>query len=114
MNAGTRQAIAAALGSVPDINGYVRQPNVPKPGDAWPTWGGALRDDESMGYYQTWRITVVCHQGSPDNADAFLDTYGDDLVAALGVIMFVDAFAPARLDTEAGALYALLITGRSE
>lgn len=114
MNAATRAAIGAALDSVAGIKGYPRQPNTPKPGDAWPVWAGAQRDEDSPGYYQSWRVLVVCDQGSPDNADAFLDTYGAELVDALGPVLFVDAFTPARLDTESGPLYALQVTGRSE
>lgn len=114
MNATTRAEIAAALDTVPGIRGYLRQPATLKPGAAWPQWAGGVRDDETPGFLETWRVTVVCDQGSSDAADAFLDSHGDALLAALAPAMFVDSYAPARLDTEAGPLYALVITGRSE
>ena len=114
MNATTRTAIAAALNTVTGINGHVRQPSTLKPGTAWPRWGGGTRDDESMGFFESWQVMVVTDQGSADAADAFLDTNGADLLAALATVLFVDSYAPARLDTEAGPLFALMIIGRSE
>jgi hypothetical protein len=114
MNATTRAAIAAALDTVDGLRGYLRQPSTLRPGTAWPQWGGGTRDEESPGFLETWRVTVVCDQGTPDAADAFLDAHGDDLLDALAPVLFVDSYAPARLDTEAGPLYALVITGRSE
>lgn len=114
MNATTRTALAAALSTVDGVTGYERQPSTLKPGTAWPNWGGGNRDDESMGFLETWRITIVCPQGTTDAADAYVDSHGEQLIAALQTIMFVDSYAPARLDTEAGPMYALVITGRSE
>jgi hypothetical protein len=114
MNAATRAAIAAALDTVDGIKGHLRQPSTLKPGAAWPQWAGGFREDESPGFVETWRVTVVCDQNTADAADAFLDSRGEELLTALAPIMFVDSYTPARLDTEAGPLYALVLTGRSE
>jgi hypothetical protein len=113
-NAQTRAAIATAISTVPGLRGHTRQPSPCRAGDGWPLWGGGVRDDESMGFEETWRVMVVCDQGDSNAADLFLDTHGDDLLAALRPVMSVDSYAPAVLATEAGNLFALLIIGRSE
>lgn len=115
MNADTRTRIAAALNTVAGLKGYRSKPGSSlKAGAAWPQWGGGTRDDESMGFNETWRVMIICDQGSADAADAFLDTHGEAVLAAIGSVLFVDSYAPALVDTEAGQLYALLIIGRSE
>jgi hypothetical protein len=113
-NANTRNAIAAAMGSVPGIKGYAHRPNGPRAGDAWPQWGGGQRDDQSVGFLETWRVMVVTDQGAAYDADQFLDEKGDAVLAALATILFVDSYAPAKLETETGDMYALMITGRTE
>jgi hypothetical protein len=113
-NATTRAAIAAAISTVPGLRGHTRQPSPCKAGDGWALWGGGVRDEDSMGFDETWRVMIVCDQGDSNAADLFLDSHGDDVLAALRPVLFVESYAPALLATEAGNLFALLITGRSE
>jgi hypothetical protein len=113
-NATTRAAVAAAMSTVPGVKGYAHRPATPRPGDAWPQWSGGTRDDQSIGFLETWRVLVVTDQGAAGDADAFLDAKGDAVLAALAPVLFVDSYTPATLATEAGDLYALMITGRTE
>jgi hypothetical protein len=113
-NATTRTRIAAALNTVSGINGYDARPHTIRAGDGWPQWSGGIRDETSVGFEETWRVMVVCSQASANDADRFLDSHGQQLLDALAPILFVDGYAPAKLETEAGDLYALMITGRTE
>jgi hypothetical protein len=113
-NQQTRAAIAAAMSTVAGIKGYAQRPTAPRAGDAWPQWSGGQRDDESIGFLETWRVLVVTDQGAAGDADQFLDAKGDAVLAALASVLFVDSYTPATLATETGDLYALMITGRTE
>ncbi|HET8716664.1 MAG TPA: hypothetical protein VFM50_02850 [Nocardioidaceae bacterium] len=110
-NADTRQAIATALSTVSGVTGYPARPDALSEGDGWPQWRGAAT--HAYAFENTWAVLVVLPAGDV-SADAFADSHGESLVDALRPIMFVDNIAPATLDTEAGQMYALLISGRSE
>lgn len=108
----TRTALAAALSTVSGVTGYPRRPTTIRSGDAWPQWAGSQHDG-GQGFVETWNVLIVL---PPDEAgaDTFADAKQALLIAALRSVMFVDSFAPATLATEAGDVYALLISGRSE
>lgn len=112
-NAATRQAIAAALSTVSGVAGYASRPTAVTSGDAWPQWAGSERDVAS-GFIESWVVLVVLPAADEITADSFADDHQAALIAALRPVLFVDSFAPARLSTEAGDVYALSISGRSE
>lgn len=108
----TRQDIADALTEVDGIHGYPARPDALTPGDGWPQWRGAT--PHAYAFENTWAVLIVLPQADDVTADSFADEHGDALVDALRPVMFVDSLAPAELASEAGPIYALLITGRSE
>lgn len=110
-NADTRQAIADALSTVSGVTGYPARPDALNEGDGWPQWRGAT--PQAYAFENTWAVLVILPAGEV-SADAFADSHGEALVEALRPVMFVDQIAPATLDTEAGQMYALMLSGRSE
>lgn len=108
----TRQEIADALSTVAAIQGYPARPDVMSEGDAWPQWRGSV--PKAYAREHTWAVLIVLPSADDVSADSFADEYEDALADALRPVMTVDSFAPAEISTEAGPLYALLITGRSE
>ena len=115
-NAATRTAIAAAINTVvgSPLHAFEHKPNAPRAGDCWPQWSGGQRDEQSVGLFETWRVVIVAGQASAADADDFVDLWGQQLLAALATVLFVDSITPVKLDSEAGDWYALMITGRSE
>lgn len=112
-NADQRGAIAAALSTVDGIRGFASRPRAPKPGNAWPQWGGGTRDS-GHAFLHTWRILVILDQGTDTLADTAADRWGQDICDALVPYVFVDAIAPATVPVDGTDLYALMLTGRSE
>jgi hypothetical protein len=112
-NAQTRQDIADALSEVDGISGHTSKPAALNEGDAWPQWRGAEKAGGRV-FTHTWAVLVVMPQTDDITADAYADSHGPALVDALRPILYVDSLAPATIPTEAGDMYALLLTGRSE
>lgn len=113
MNADTRAAIAAALSTVADVNGYPKRPTVMKAGDGWPQWRGNERAG-GFGFVETWVVLIVMPQSDEFTADEFADSHGEALLAALRPVMFVAGMQPATVPAAGNDMYALMITGRVE
>lgn len=111
-NADTRQAIADALSTVSDINGYPARPNALNEGDGWPQWRGGV--PRAGAVENTWAVLVVLPSADDVTADSFADSHGEALLEALRPVLYVDSIAPAEITSEAGPILALLLTGRSE
>jgi hypothetical protein len=111
-NAQTRQDIATALSRVTGINGHPARPTVLNEGDAWPQWRGGT--PHAYAIENTWAVLIVLPQADDVTADSFADAHGEALIEALRPVMFVDSLVPAEIPSEAGPMYALLLTGRSE
>lgn len=112
-NAETRQEIADALSAVSGISGHTSKPSAPNEGDAWPQWRGSERAG-GRAFTQNWVVLIVLPQTDDITADAYADSHGQALLDALRPVMSVDSLNPATISTDAGDMYALLITGRSE
>lgn len=112
-NADTRQDIADAMSTVDGITGHASRPSALNTGDAWPQWRGADRAG-GHAFTNTWNVLVVLPSADDVSADAFADEYGEALIDALRPVLYVDSFTPATTPSEAGDVYALLLTGRSE
>lgn len=111
---GTRQDIAAALTGVAGLTGHSARPASVNALDAWPQWRGAVRAVNGYASEHTWAIIIVLPQGDDITADGFVDDHGQAIAEALRHDLSVDGFEPATIDTGAGQMYALLVTGRSE
>jgi hypothetical protein len=111
-NFDTRIALAGALSMVDGVTGYPQRPGAVRPGDAWPLWRGSERSD-GMAFLETWAV-VVALAGDELAADTFADSKRADLDDALRPVMWVESYTPAVVNTEAGDMNALMITGRTE
>lgn len=111
-NATIRQEIAAALSTVSGVHGHASRPSALNEGDAWPQWRGGVPHAGAV--ESTWAVLIVLPQTDDVSADSFADSHGAALLDALRPVLFVDSIAPAEIPTDAGQLYALLITGRAE
>jgi hypothetical protein len=111
-NAEVRAQIAQEVSTVSGVTGYVHRPSAVKVGDAWPQWRGGERVD-GMGFMETWVVYVVV-PGDEDSADDYADTIGYPVLQALRPVLYADAIVPAQIQTSAGPMLALMITGRSE
>ncbi len=109
----TRQDIADALSEVAGISGHTSKPAALNEGDAWPQWLGSEKAGGRV-FTETWAILIVLPQTDDITADGFADAHADALADALRPVIYVDGFSPASITTDAGDMYALLITGRSE
>lgn len=109
---GTREAIATAASTAPDVIGYAYRPITPRPGDTWPLLGPMERAD-GLAFYVTWRVIVFLPQDERA-ASEWIDTHVEDLVDALEPVGFVDRIEPAVISTSAGDQIALQITMRGE
>lgn len=112
-NAGTRTAIKTALDGIGGIRGFDKQPNGPRPGDAWPMWRGSVREDGNGQFFENWDVLVVV-PADEVRASAFCDDHQDSLIDGLAPVMYVDSFTPTQVPAEGGAFNALMITGRVE
>lgn len=111
-NAQTRIDIATALSAVAGINGHRVRPSALNEGDAWPQWRGAVPNAHAM--VNTWSILIVMPQADDVTADGFADIHLAVLLDVLREVIFVDSVEPATIATDAGDMYALMISGRSE
>lgn len=107
-----RAAIAAALDSVSGVAGYPYRPGAPRAGDAWPILPSMDRQDDII-WRPTWTILVALPADERGASD-WVDQHFDDIVAALqqGPI-YPETAEPAIMQTGAGDMYVLQITGRS-
>jgi hypothetical protein len=112
-NSATRQAIAAALSTLEGITGHAARPDVMSEGDGWPQWAG-MEWYGGRAYTQKWNVLVVTPTLDDVTADHFVDERGTAIIQALQPIFFVDKAEPAKITTDAGDIYAVLFSGRSE
>lgn len=108
----TRAALKDALSAVPGITGYVHRPNILKPGDAFALLTSADRGPGDA-FSATWNVVVILG-GDEYASQEKLDLLLPDLVQAIDPVAFVDQATPAIYKTEAGELFAVDITARSE
>lgn len=117
----TRQSIADALSTVTVttpagadlvIHGYPERPTVPLAGDAWPLVG-SLDRGPGQTFETTWRIAVLL-AGDVGTATDMFDALIPAAIASLQAEVFVDGAIPLTIPTEAGQLYGVEITARSE
>lgn len=107
-----RAAIAAALSTVSGVTGYAFRPTVLKPGDAWPTLPTLDRQADIV-WRPTWRVLVFLPQDEEESSN-WLDAHFDAIVAALQAgPIYPETAEPALMNTGAGDMYVLQITGRS-
>lgn len=107
-----RDSIAAALSTVDGVTGYASRPTAIAPGAAWPLLA-AVEHGPGAAFSATWRVLLVL-AGDERTAAEQIDAILPDTVAALSPVLYVDRAEPVNLDTEAGPMLALQITGRSE
>lgn len=110
--ADVRVEIAEALDAVDGLHGYVRRPATARIGDGWPLWRGATLSQGRL--LDTFAVWIAL---SPDEADA--DTMVDsqellDAMDALMPIIYVTGVEPVAIQSEAGDLLGLMITGTKE
>jgi hypothetical protein len=107
----TRAEFKAALDTVAGVTGYLEQPSPPRPGDAWPLWGGGDKDQESGLFDDVWSVVVQLLQGSQRAADDWIDTYLESLLSALRPVAYVTGRNPAILGgTDQNPVRGLIIT----
>lgn len=107
-----RAAIAAALSTVTGVKGYQYRPPTPKPGDAWPTLPTLDRQADLI-WRPTWTVVVFLPQDERAASD-WLDAHFDAIVGALQTgPIYPETAEPGLMNTGAGDMYVLEITGRS-
>lgn len=113
--ADAKQAIAAALSTVPGVTGYPNRPKALKAGDAFVRWGGWERADGTA-YMAVYTIALILPQLSEEAADAEAYRVADLLGDVLQPLLHITAFTPSLVTAEGAGrpLFALTITGRSE
>jgi hypothetical protein len=111
---GHRNAIAAALSTVPGVTGYPYRPTTPKAGDGWPLWSASDRS-EGWAFINTWRVLVAL-PSDERQASAWVDEHQEALVDAMQGqdVGYVDRLEPVGISTSAGDQLALQIVMRSE
>lgn len=112
MIATMRADLAAALDTVPGIQGSEYRPAAIKTGDAWPLLS-QLERGEGLAFTGTWRVLVVLSSDERTASDQ-TDTLVPALVDALEPVAFVDSITPVQIQTSGGELFALQIILRSE
>ena len=110
----TRQSIAAAISTVDGITGYTERPTAPQAGDAWPLVRELTRPPEAPSVWQTTWAIAVCIGADVGTATDQFDELIPRVVDALVAEVYVDAARPLTIQTEAGPLYGVEITARSE
>lgn len=108
----TRADLTAQLSTVEGVTGYAKRPKVIKPGDAWPLLG-SVGNRSALAFQATWRVIVALGNDEAtaiDKAEALLP----ELVEAIDPVAYVDGAVPFAVPTQAGELFALEITARSE
>jgi hypothetical protein len=108
----TRASIAEALSTVDGIQGFAERPPVPASGNAWPLVGEINRGP-GQSFETTWRIGICLSSDVGIATDQF-DELMPAVCSALQHLVYVDGGRPLTIPTEAGALYGIEITARSE
>ncbi len=110
-----RAAIAAALSTLDDVNGYVTRPSTAVPGDAWVLFNGLDRSDTGLPFIN-WIILVMLPQSDEASAQVWTDDHLDVFLDGLPVAGagYVDRIDPVNVSTGTGIQYGLQITMRSE
>lgn len=107
----TRLDIAEALSTVDGISGSEFRPSVLTAGVAW---ANIASHDRAEGFFvATWNVWVVLPKDEKA-ASVWFDEHIEDLRAALHTVVYVERDEPALIPTDAGEIFALLITARSE
>lgn len=107
-----RAAIATALGTVAGVHGYPYRPTTPRAGDAWPILPSMDRQDDIV-WRPTWTIIVMLPADERAASD-WVDEHFDAIVTALQAgPIYPETAEPALMQTGAGDMYVLQITGRS-
>ena len=107
-----RAAIKAALDTVTGVTGYEYRPKAQKPGDAWPTLPTLDRQADIV-WRPEWTVVVFLPQDERE-ASNWLDAHFDAIVTALQAgPIYPETAEPALMNTGAGDMYVLEITGRS-
>lgn len=108
-----RAALALAVSTVAEIEGYELPPKVIRVGDAWPQLGPISRGDD--GYLLVeWQVVVVL-SAEPAQLVERMDALADQLVEAMRPVLFVESITPVAVPTSAGSdLVAVEIRGRKE
>lgn len=109
----TRAAFQAALSTVAGVTGYVKRPSTPRPGDAWPIWGGGDVDETTGLFDDTWSVGVML-PADEQSANDWIDAHIDDIVSGLRPVAYVDGRRPANFGTDASPVYGLLISTSRE
>lgn len=108
-----RTDLAAILSGVEGLKGFRYRPTSLNAGDAWPLIE-SLDSPEAGAFQVTWRVVVILpadERAASDWFDTRWESVADALLDEFGV---VDRIQPAAVDTEAGAVSALLFTVRKE
>lgn len=103
-----RAEFVAALNTVTDVQGYQYQPDTPRPGDAWPLWRGADRDEGQ--FVSGWSVAVFV-PAVPREAERWIESHISDLYEAIQPVAYIDGFAAQNLSPSG---QCLVITTRSE
>src|SRR5258707_11009408 len=98
-----REALAAAVSTVPGITGYPKRPAVLNPGDAWPLLARAARGPGNA-YEFEWRVLVLVGRGESDAIDQ-TEAWLPPLLEALDPVAYVDTAAPFAIATSGGDLF---------
>lgn len=109
---GKRAEFRVALSAVEGVTGYDASPSIPKPGDAWPVWRGAARDEDGLPFTHTWSV-VVTLPTDQTAAEAWTDEHLVELYQALMPVAYIESFAVSNLSPN-GQQFALVIITRSE
>lgn len=109
--ADTRTAIATALSTVDDVQGFAYRPPAVSIGDGWPLLDTLTRAD-GFSFAATWRVRIAL---PPDvqAASDWIDDHWIALVEALNPVIYVDEIEPIGLTEENTGQAYLQITGRN-
>lgn len=108
----TRSRLATALSTVAGVSGYQYPPKTLKAGAAWPLLSTAERGPGTA-FAGSWRV-MVCLGGDERTATTKTDELLPLLTAALDPTAYVEQAIPVVIATNAGDMFALEITCRSE
>lgn len=108
----TRGELAALLSTIDGVTGFVNRPATIKAGAAWPLLRSVTRA-AGLAFEWEWQI-VVALGGDELAAQAKLDQLLPTLAVTLDPVAYVDSATPIVINTNAGDVFAVEITARSE
>lgn len=106
MSFAQRQPLAAALSTVPGVQGYAYKPGAARVGDAWPKWAGDAHEAPGA-FTTTWEIYVLVPRDDAGQEE-WIEAHRDALIEALAPVLWVDQVTPGL----SGDSPALVLTGR--